>query len=252
MQHGWNAYLRMVDIDYQVNFTCPTCKTNPDVVILDGVTLGTLKHIPEIAHQVDNQQKYSIIPFSDRTLIPNSETRKKLKEYSSIGLNQSSFNEMITSIYLKELVDYLLFSCTVFEGWSNIRVDFPRVSLFLNLLCYPSPLCGIFQFSMLDKNERRLLVQLSKGNFISKSDLRLIFMKIRSFELLFNSLPPRVNIEGEKALHNVITPLLTLILQQIDTLVKHPSRQLLNYSSTISDYFNYFPRFSTNYKSVNS
>ena len=47
LQHAWNAYLRMVNIDYTANFTCPVCKNSPDVNILDGVTVGTSKEVPE-------------------------------------------------------------------------------------------------------------------------------------------------------------------------------------------------------------
>ena len=48
MKHGWNAYLRMIDLDYISSFTCPICKDSPEVVVFDGITLGTLKHVPTI------------------------------------------------------------------------------------------------------------------------------------------------------------------------------------------------------------
>ena len=46
-KHAWNAYLRMADINYQLLFTCPMCKDKPDVIILNGIAMGTTKAIPE-------------------------------------------------------------------------------------------------------------------------------------------------------------------------------------------------------------
>ena len=55
--HGWNAYLRMIKIDYKAKFTCPICKENPEVTSMDGITLETLKHIPEIYIFIDELQR---------------------------------------------------------------------------------------------------------------------------------------------------------------------------------------------------
>ncbi|KAI6648217.1 hypothetical protein LOD99_12026 [Oopsacas minuta] len=43
MYLAWNAYLRLVDIDFNQNFSCPICQTSPDTIILGGVTLGTIR-----------------------------------------------------------------------------------------------------------------------------------------------------------------------------------------------------------------
>ena len=65
LNHGWNLSLRMIKIDYKAKFTCPICKENPELIIMDGTTLGTLKHIPEISQQVDKEQHFNLIPTSD-------------------------------------------------------------------------------------------------------------------------------------------------------------------------------------------
>ena len=80
----------MVDLEYHAKFTCPTCKDNPEVIILDGITLGTLKRIPEIPHKTDENLRFNLIPFSDRVLVPNPVTRKLLKDYCSVGLKEAS------------------------------------------------------------------------------------------------------------------------------------------------------------------
>ena len=118
--------------------------------------------------------------------------------------------------------------------------NFPDVNAVLILLSYPSPLSGIFQVSLLTKTERISLVKLSNGEFLSTRDLHLIFIKMKSLQQLFNSLPPRVNQAKHLSLHPIIHPLLTRILRKIDALYKHPTRKLVEYSAEINDYFNYF------------
>ena len=51
-QQAWNCYLRMVDIDYELSFTCPICKDRPSIVVLDGIAMGTTKQLPDISNQV--------------------------------------------------------------------------------------------------------------------------------------------------------------------------------------------------------
>ena len=53
----------MIKIDLP-RFACPICKENPEVIIMDGITLETLKHIPEISHQVDKEQHFNPVPTS--------------------------------------------------------------------------------------------------------------------------------------------------------------------------------------------
>ena len=107
LKHGWNAYLRMINIDYKANFTCPICKENPEVIIMDGVTLGTLKHIPEISHSKDKEQHFNLIPTTDRVFISNSAIRKKIQNYSLLGLTKNFLFEMLDFISSKEFVDYI-------------------------------------------------------------------------------------------------------------------------------------------------
>ncbi|KAI6659494.1 hypothetical protein LOD99_10742 [Oopsacas minuta] len=60
---AWNAYLRTVDIDYDSNYICPKCKDHPDVIILDGIAMGTMKSVPEVDAKFDQDQQYPMIPF---------------------------------------------------------------------------------------------------------------------------------------------------------------------------------------------
>ena len=152
---------------------------------------------------------------------------------------------MLDFITSTELVDYILYSSVECDGLKIVHKDFPRVSGLLNILSYPSPLCGIFQLSLLTKRETELLVLLSRGGYLLQSELQQIFVKTNPIKLLFNSLPTRTKDDGQLAAHHIVTPLLTTILTKIDNLFKKPTRQLVEYDN---DYFIYFPTFSTSYK----
>ena len=53
VHHAWNAYLRMVGVDYITHYTCPKCQHEPEVIILDGIAMGTMKNIPGVVPTVD-------------------------------------------------------------------------------------------------------------------------------------------------------------------------------------------------------
>ena len=60
VQHTWNAYLRMVDINYSSHYTCPQCKHKPDTIILDGIALGTMKELPSVVPNVHHDKIYPL------------------------------------------------------------------------------------------------------------------------------------------------------------------------------------------------
>ena len=43
-----------------------------------GITMGTVKEVPETLEKYDENQKYSLIPFTKRVFIPDFKTRKSL------------------------------------------------------------------------------------------------------------------------------------------------------------------------------
>ena len=238
----------MIAIDYKDNFTCSICKDNPEIIVLDGITLGTLKDVPKISHKIDEVQQFNLIPTSERVFISNFAIRKKLKDYSSGGLAETNFNEMLNNISSKELVNYILFSNVALNGWRKIISDFPKVNVVIDLLSYSSPLCGIFQCSLLTQKERKSLVNLSKGEYLYRGELQKIFDKINSMKQLFDSLPTKTKDDGQIAAHDLIFPLIKAILLKIDHLYKHPSRQPVEFLNPCKDYFSYFPAFPINYK----
>ena len=96
--HAWNPYLRLVNINYTISFTCSICKDNPDVVVFDGVTLGTIKNIPPAIIHIDTDQKLKCVPQSARLFIPSHVQRKRLTEYLQNGLSITAFRELVNNI----------------------------------------------------------------------------------------------------------------------------------------------------------
>ena len=84
---------------------------------------------------------------------------------------------MLDSITCTELVEYILYSSVEIDGQKMIHEDFPGVSDLLNLISYPSPLCGIFQLSLLSKRERELLVLLSRRGYLHQDELQNYLLK---------------------------------------------------------------------------
>ena len=84
MYLAWNSYLRLINVDYNNCFSCPTCKTTPDTIIIDGVTLVTLKGIPKESPTT----VYHVtchVPIQDRVWItrPNNLHLKSVLKYLS-------------------------------------------------------------------------------------------------------------------------------------------------------------------------
>ncbi|KAI6659971.1 hypothetical protein LOD99_14312 [Oopsacas minuta] len=152
---AWNAYLRTVDIDYDSNYICPKCKNHPDVIILDGIAMGTMKSVPEVDAKFDQDQQYPMIPFSDRVFIPDTAIRKQLLKFCSEGLTENTLKDLLKSIH-KEMADYILFSSIRTENLVTISEEYIHVKKVIKLLCHTDPISGVFQFSLLDRmNEKQ-------------------------------------------------------------------------------------------------
>ena len=44
-------------IDYADIFSCPSCKDQPSVIILDGIAMGITKQLPDAPNNIDPEQK---------------------------------------------------------------------------------------------------------------------------------------------------------------------------------------------------
>ena len=138
---AWNAYLRTVDIAYNSHYICPKCKDHPDVIIIDGIAMGTMKTVPEVAAKFDQDQQYPMIPFSDRVFIPDPTIRKQLLKYCTEGLTDNNFKDILKSLN-KEMADYILFSSIRTENLVTISEDYRDVEKVIKLLCRTDPISG--------------------------------------------------------------------------------------------------------------
>ncbi|KAI6650153.1 hypothetical protein LOD99_6070 [Oopsacas minuta] len=69
----------MVNIDYTDYFIYPKCLDNPDVIIMDGITMRTCKESPQAHFQFDDDQQHPQIPQSARLFIATTKLRKQLQ-----------------------------------------------------------------------------------------------------------------------------------------------------------------------------
>lgn len=101
LRTAWNAFGRLVDIDWEDGFTCPLCGSSPSVVICDGTTLGFKKSylaafedapessdLPEIQGSVHKQR----VPLSD------PKARKLLRQYGKglAPLSPGEFSQLVS------------------------------------------------------------------------------------------------------------------------------------------------------------
>ena len=232
VRHGWNSYLRMIEIDYPKTFTCPKCKDNPDVIIMDGIMMGTVKNIPEYFNQYDEGQIYEPIPISERVFIQNTDSRKQLIEYCQGGLSDRVFHNTVTSLDFREFADYVTYSSSTDGQRVIIDQDYPLVKRVIEHFCHQESITGLFQFSLLTKVELSTVVLLSEGNARPRKDLGTILQKMQILKHLFISLTSTkciIQLGEDFILLPIIARLLKAIIIKIDYLFKKPSRKLIEF-----------------------
>ena len=210
--------------------------------------MGTMKNIPGVVPTVDQDQLYPLIPFSERVYLPDSLVRRSLENYCLQGLKKNIFDEMIASLNNEELSNFVKFTSSISQDCVTVSNDYKTVRKVIRLFCHTEPITGLFQFSILDKEERKTIALLSHGKSTRDDTLIPIFQKMETLECLVNCIRPTKDNAGLITLHPVVSPLLRSILTKIELLFKHPSRKLVEFYSKSDEYYNYFPAFATNYK----
>ena len=248
---AWNAYLRLVDINYKESFTCSKCKDSPDIVIFYGITLGTVKDIPPFSIQIDEDQQ--ILPTSQETrlFIPSITKRKAIIQYLQHGLSISAFHILIQSLGISSLENYIKAGSII--GDSNVLVKDSHISDVIKYFARNEPISGIFQFALLDKEELISVVKLSRGRFVQEVLIIHNFRKVYTLEKLFLSFEcsKETNIQGQvlMSLHPKVVPLLSWVMERLEALYSAPTRKLVPFKPTESLNFSYhFPGFTTQYK----
>ncbi|XP_078700714.1 uncharacterized protein LOC144927254 [Branchiostoma floridae x Branchiostoma belcheri] len=87
--YAYNAFERLLDIDWTTSFQCPTCGPQPKVIITDGITLGFKKDlIPELQDDIQHSDPPVINSGSrhqQRVLIKDELTRATLRRFAGVG-----------------------------------------------------------------------------------------------------------------------------------------------------------------------
>ena len=118
----------------------------PDVVIFDGITLGTIKKIPPYFIQFYDNQRIPPVYQAIRIFIPSVTKRKAIVDYLRTGLNLSAFKDLVQSLGIKPLGNYMKAGSIV--NGSNISVKDIRDVIYY--FTRNEPISGIFQFSFLE------------------------------------------------------------------------------------------------------
>ena len=240
-----------MNINYTESFTCSICKSRPDVVIFDGITLGTVKKLPPPTLKFDENQHIPSVPQSTRLFILSKAVRREISQYLQNGLPTCAFKRLLQSIDPKALADYIQ-SCSIQEN-DVVTSCNDRAGEVIQYFSRNEPISGVFQFSILEQSELVVIVKLSKGKFVQENMLVPIFRKMYTLERLLLSLDPKKKTDAEGnvslALNSIICPLLVWIMERLEILYSMESRRLIPFESVVSDYFSfYFPAFKTNYK----
>ncbi|KAI8496954.1 hypothetical protein Bbelb_256090 [Branchiostoma belcheri] len=82
--YAYNAFERLIDIDWTTSFQCPTCGLQPKVIITDGITLRFMKDlIPEMQDEppvINSGSRHQ-----QRVLIKDESTRATLRRFAGVG-----------------------------------------------------------------------------------------------------------------------------------------------------------------------
>ncbi|KAI6650705.1 hypothetical protein LOD99_7756 [Oopsacas minuta] len=221
LQHGWNGYLRMLDINYKTSYICPLCQEAPEFLIMDGITVGTIKELPNTVEEYLEDQRLSFVPLSNRVLVSDLKTRKLIKSYYSFGLGESEFHTMINSLEFEEITEYIIYANNVIDEVNVINPTYPNAKAIMELFSRSEPISGIFPVSILSECENKAIASLSCGNQIDTCLLYEIFEKMHTLRLFlssFGEVKEQCTTGTGFTLHPILAGVLRAILSKIELL----------------------------------
>ena len=102
-RYSWYAYCELLDIDYPAGFLCSKCGPEPDIVVMDGITLGLrIAHLPWESFLKNQQDKPPTCmqgtSHNMRIFVNNQKARKLLAKYScsdeKVALTINEFDDL--------------------------------------------------------------------------------------------------------------------------------------------------------------
>ena len=92
LHQTWNAFARLLRIDFAENFSCPICGPTPTTVICDGTLIGFRKDLMETFEVRDpsmqSQQPIQGSFHSDRVMLKSRKSRELLLKYSGYSCDR--------------------------------------------------------------------------------------------------------------------------------------------------------------------
>ena len=169
VRKAWNAFSRLLDIDFSNSFTCPLCGSEPSTVICDGTMLGFRKDlIPHLAEHPSQSTQPAINGscHRDRVLLRTPRSRELLLKYSGVTRDRKKPKspKQLTQAELKSLC-----GCLHKDGFIGLEAFITRLNEetgmrtcpeefrdFLSELARNSPACGLMQLTNDGKAEEIL------------------------------------------------------------------------------------------------
>ena len=186
--------------------------------------------------------------MANRVFTDNSEARKMLGQYIDSGLIDTYFDMMLANLNIPEFASYLRFTSQTSDSLRLVDPLFPGVIEAIKLPARSEPLTALFRFSALSGFQRKLITELSLGESKSIDSLSDIYHKTYGLNIIFNSIPPKIDpLSGKITLQSHVALLLKIILKKVNELMKYTSRKLTEENSQEINFFSYFPAIKKNY-----
>jgi len=158
LRSAWNAFVRLLDINFSQTFQCPSCKIYPEVIICDGTSIGFRKDLISATWNVQERDTIPITNGSlhnERVLIRSAKGRELLLKYSGFTkdrkkltrdklLSSNELHTMLTLIEQDSRALAKLITC-IQKGKNDTVAPIPYNELFAEL-ARNSPVCGTFQY----------------------------------------------------------------------------------------------------------
>ena len=157
LRQAWNAFARLLDVDWREAFNCHQCGLTPQIVICDGTLIGFRKDLastvpPEV---ISDEKIIKGSEHADRVLLKSLKSRELLLKYSgyskqrkrlanSAGLTLSEFSQL-QKLCRKEGCSELAELISYLSRDQTTKISPVEYMEFFNELSRCSPVCGTFQ-----------------------------------------------------------------------------------------------------------
>ena len=155
LRQAWNAFARLLDIDWYESFQCPLCGPCPEVVICDGTMLGFRKDLlVAFANHPEPTSTISGSHHADRIFIRSLFARDLLLRFSGYTRDRKRLcnPQQLTATEIRRLIRLLegeqldVFAKMIDRlGKGSERLAPEPYRAFLSELSRSTPVCGMLQ-----------------------------------------------------------------------------------------------------------